>query len=75
MVEQRSGGEIPYRLITFIVGIVITVIGGYLIAVFISEVIGVISRLHATVFFAGLILFAAGIILLAIMFSQWIRKR
>lgn len=72
MVEERTSGEIPYRIITFIVGVVITVIGGYLIGVVISEVI---SSIHRTVLVSGLVLLAAGIVILSIMLGQVIRRR
>ncbi len=72
MVDGKPNGEIPYRLITFIVGIVITVVGGYLIGVVISEVV---SSIHRTVLIAGLILLGAGLIVLSILIGQWFRKR
>lgn len=67
----KPRGEIPYKLITFIVGIVITVIGAYLIGVVISEVV---SSIHKTVLVSGLILLAAGIVVLSIMIGQWLRR-
>lgn len=72
MDETKPRGEIPYKLITLIVGIVITVLGAYLIGVVISEVV---SSIHKTVLIAGLILFAAGIIVLSIMITHWLRRR
>lgn len=72
MAEGKANGEIPYRLITFIIGIVITVIGGYLIGVVISEVV---KSIHRTVLISGLILLAAGLIVLSILIGQWLRKR
>lgn len=72
MAEEGRSGEIPYRLITFIAGVVITVIGGYLVGVVISEVI---SSIHRTVLVSGLILLAAGIVILSIMLGQFLRRK
>ncbi|AKA48975.1 hypothetical protein IX51_07570 [uncultured archaeon] len=72
MAEGSKNGEIPYKLITFIVGIVITVVGGYLIGVVISEVV---SSIHRTVLISGLVLLAAGLIVLSILIGQWLRGR
>ncbi len=68
--EGRIGG-VPVKLIVFIVGIVITVLGGYLIGRVISAIIGSINE---AVLISGLVLFAAGIIILAIMIMQWLRR-
>lgn len=72
MEESKPRGEIPYKLITLIIGIVITVVGAYLIGVVISEVV---SSIHRTALISGLILFAAGIIVLSIMITHWLRRR
>lgn len=71
MTEEKRIGGIPIKLIIFIVGIVITVLGGYLIGRVISAIVGSINE---TFLIAGIILFAAGIIILALMITRWIRR-
>lgn len=71
MAESKQSGALPYRLIAFIVGIVVTVVGGYLTGSVISRII---SSINSTELVSGLVLFAAGVIILSILISQFFRR-
>lgn len=72
MSAEHNGSGVPYKLISLVVGAIITVVGAYLIGVVISEVV---SSIHRIVLISGLVLFAAGIVVLSIIIGQWIRRR
>ncbi len=70
MNEDTKIGGIPLKIIIFIVGIAITVLGGYLL----GDVISHILKSYEAELIAGLILLVAGIIILSIMITRWIRR-
>lgn len=71
MSEERRIAGIPVKLIIFIVGVVMTVLGGYFIGRVISAIVGSINE---ALLISGIVLFAAGIIILALMITRWIRR-